>query len=131
MRGASDSSVSRPRGTDNDRTVRRSIDIAAAFDAEERPTRPAVRELVPLDAVPILAHQRSDIPWADLSELATQLLLRIDGHSRAMEIVTGNTGTPGACASELAVLARLGLVRLLSTVVDDGELPLEIDLTML
>jgi hypothetical protein len=128
--------VSRPRATDTDRTVRRRIDIAAAFGAEEHPTRPAVqmpavRMLVPLDAVPVLAHQRADVPWDDLSELATQLLLRVDGRARAMEIVTGNTGNPGECASELAALARRGLLRLLSPIPDDGSLPLEIDLTML
>jgi hypothetical protein len=48
-----------------------------------------------------------------------------------MEIVTGNKGNPGECASELAALARRGLLRLLSPIPDDGSLPLEIDLTML
>jgi hypothetical protein len=128
---ASKSVVSRPRATDHDRTVRRRIDVAAAFGAEERPTRPAVRMLVPLDAVPVLAHQRADVPWDDLSALATQLLLRVDGRARAMEIVTGNAGDPGECASELAALARRGLVRLLAPIPDDGLLPLEIDLTLL
>jgi hypothetical protein len=123
--------VSRPRATDSDRTVRRHVDIAAAFDAEERPTRPAVRELIPLDAVPVLALGRSDVRWRDVSELATQLLLRIDGSARAMEIVTGNTGTPRECASELAALARRGLVRLRPPIPEDNALPLEIDLTML
>jgi hypothetical protein len=123
--------VSRRRATDQDRTVPRRIDIAAAFGAEERPTRPAVRELVPLDAVPVLAYQRADVPWDDLSALATQLLLRVDGRARAMEIVTGNTGNPGECASELAALARRGVLRLLPPVPDDGSFPLEIDLTML
>ena len=123
--------VSRPRATDSDRTVRRHIDVDAAFDAEENPTRPAVRELVPLDAVPILVQRRSDAPSGDLSTLATQLLRRVDGRARAMEIVTGNTRNPRECASELAVLARRGFVRLLPTIPDDGGIPLEIDLSML
>lgn len=123
--------MSRPRATDIDRTVRRRIDVAAAFGAEERPTRPAVRALVPLDAVPVLAFPRSEIPWDELSELATQLLLRIDGRARAMQIVTGNTESPGACASELAALARSGIVRLASAIPDDGVVPIEIDLTAL
>lgn len=120
--------MSRPRTTDSDRTVRRHIDVAAAFEAEERPTRPAVRALVPLDAVPVLADRRSD---AGLSDLALQLLRRVDGRARAMEIVTGNTGTPGQCASELASLARLGFVRLLPPILDDSTLPLEVDLSLL
>ena len=122
------SAVSRPRATDNDRTVRRHVDIAAAFDAEERPTRPAVRALVPLDAVPVLADLSSDV---DLSDLAKQLLRRVNGRAPTMEIVTGNTASPGQCASELAALARIGLVRLLPPILDEGALPLEIDLTML
>jgi len=110
--------------------VPRRIDIAAAFGAEERPTRPAVRELVPLDAVPVLAYQRADVPWDDLSALATQLLLRVDGGPRDGDR-DGNTGNPGECASELAALARRGVLRLLPPVPDDGSFPLEIDLTML
>jgi hypothetical protein len=123
--------VSRSRITDTDRTLRRHIDIAAAFEAAEPPSRPAVRELVPLDAVPVLACGRSEVPWEDLSTLGRQLLLRVDGRARAMSIVTGNARTPRACASELAALARRGLLRLRSTASDDVALPLEIDLTTL
>lgn len=123
-------SVSRPRATDSDRTVRRRIDIAAAFEEKEHPTRPAVRELVPLDAVLVLACGRSELPWNDLSALARQLLLRVDGHARAMSIVTSDAWTPAACAAELAALARRGLVRLRSPVSDDA-VPLGIDLSLL
>ncbi|HEY3820242.1 MAG TPA: hypothetical protein VGL81_23920 [Polyangiaceae bacterium] len=123
--------MSRPRSTDSDRTVRRRIDIAAAFEAEERPTRAAVRELVPLDAVPVLADRRAEDPRNDLSALATQLLGRVDGRARAMEIVTGNSGSPRECASELAALARRGILRLLPAIPADEAIPLEIDLTML
>ncbi|HEY6458804.1 MAG TPA: hypothetical protein VIY73_01600, partial [Polyangiaceae bacterium] len=61
--------------------------------------------LVPLDAVPILALGRSDLPWGDLDELSAQLLLRVDGKTRAMHLVTGNARPPGECARELAALA--------------------------
>ena len=106
--------------------------MKAAFAAEENPTRPAVRELVPLDAVPVLARSAAELPWAELGELAAQLLLRVDGRTRAMQLVTGNAGTPRECARELAVLARRGLVRLLSPATDAADgMPLEIDLTML
>jgi hypothetical protein len=118
--------------------VRRYIDVAAAFAATESPTRPAVRELVPLDAVPVLALQRADLPWDELGELATQLLLRIDGRSSAMEIVTGHAFAPRECASELAALTRRGLLRLLPVVAPSVQRTearevdrLEIDLTAL
>ncbi|HEX3343793.1 MAG TPA: hypothetical protein VHS09_04435 [Polyangiaceae bacterium] len=123
--------MSRPRATDHDRTVRRSIDVAAAFGSDEHPTRPAVSPLVPLDAVPVLAGSRTEVPWEDLSALATQLLRRVDGRARAMEIVTGNAGNPRECASELAALARRGLLRLLPGIPDEVGIPLEIDLSML
>ncbi len=90
-----------------------------------------MRELVPLDAVLELACGRADVPWDDLSTLGRQLLLRVDGRARAMSIVTDGAGTPAACAAELATLARRGLVRLRSSVADDAEFPLEIDLSML
>jgi hypothetical protein len=125
--------VARKRQTDADRTVKKIVDVAAAFSVHEVPTRPAVRELVPLDAVPILALERSDLPWDELTELATQLLLRVDGQARAMDIVSGNAGTPGECASVLAALARRGLLRLKpprDARADEG-VPLEIDLSVL
>jgi hypothetical protein len=48
-----------------------------------------------------------------------------------MEIVTGNSGSPRECASELAALARRGILRLLPAIPADEAIPLEIDLTML
>jgi hypothetical protein len=125
--------VARLRSTDTDRTVRRSIDVKAAFaENADPPTSPAVRELVPLDAVPVLALGRSDLPWEELDELSAQLLLRVDGRTRAMQLVTGNKESPRDCARGLASLARRGLVRLLPPVQDGVEaVPLEIDLTML
>jgi hypothetical protein len=125
--------VGRKRATDTDRTVRRKIDVAAAFAGDDDPpTSPAVRELVPLDAVPVLALGRGDLPWGELDELSAQLLLRVDGKTRAMQLVTGNARTPGECARELAALARRGLLRLLPPVQEGPDgVPLEIDLTML
>lgn len=123
--------VGRDRTRETDQTVKRRIDVKAAFAAEERPTRPAVRELVPLDAVPVLALNPAELPWEELGELAAQILVRVDGRTRAMQLVTGNVGSPGECACELAVLARRGLVRLLPPATDADGMPLEIDLTML
>jgi hypothetical protein len=123
--------VARDRTTDTDQTVKRRIDVKEAFAAEEKPTRPAVRALVPLDAVPVLALQRAEVPWSEIGELAAQLLERVDGRTCAMQLVTGNAGSPGECASELAALARRGLVRLLPSVTGPEAVPVEIDLTML
>lgn len=125
--------MSRPRGTDSDRTVRRTVDVAAAFATHEHPTRPAVRpvrELVPLDAVPALTRHRSEVPWSDLGALATEVLLRVNGRTSAMEIVRGNQASPRDCASALASLALRGFVRLLPPSRDDGSIPLDIDLSM-
>jgi hypothetical protein len=128
--------MARVRGGEIDRTVRRRVDVARAFDEteEETPTKPTVidvallREggapplalgdesvypLVPLDAVPVLAVPRTSIPWADLGDLATQLMLRVDGETCTMRLVTGTLATPNEGARELGVLARRGLVRLL------------------
>jgi hypothetical protein len=71
-----------------------------------------VPSMVPLDVVPALAVPRAEVPWKSLGELATQLLLRIDGSSPAMAIVTGLAVPPNEGARELAVLVRSGLVRL-------------------
>jgi hypothetical protein len=71
-----------------------------------------VPSMVPLDVVPVLAIPRADVPWKNLGELATQLLLRIDGSSQAMAIVTGMTVPPIEGARELAALVRRGLLRL-------------------
>lgn len=120
-----------------DQTVRRRVDVERAFaeTADEPPTKPAlvvamipagalerVRPLVPLDAVPVLAVPRTDIPWAELGDLATRLLLRVDGSTCAMRIVTGIEATPHECAGVLADLARGGLVRLVLASLDDGPL---------
>jgi hypothetical protein len=104
------------------------IDVAAAFEHNEVPTRPAVREMVPLDAVLVATHRPAEVPWDELSELETQLLLRVEGRVRAMDIVNGNAVTPRECASELAALARRGLLRLEPLVPFEGD-PLEMDLT--
>ncbi len=132
--------VNRPRDSESRKTLKRQIDVAAAFAACDRgfppvdpPTRPAVRELVPLDAVPVLVLERAELPWSDLGQLATELLLRVDGKASAMHLITGNAFPPSDCASELAVLARRGLVRLRSPAdVEADRLSspaLEIDLT--
>jgi len=106
-----DTVLVRTRSRENDITVRRRIDVGKAF-GEETPTRPAVQDSVPLDAVPSLAVPRAQLPWDELSPLATELLLRIDGATRTMVLVTGLKGTPVQGARELAVLVRRGLVRL-------------------
>jgi hypothetical protein len=141
MKPALPSSVGTGFDCDAD-TARRHIDVAAAFAATESPTSP-VRELVPLDAVPVLTVERTALPWDDLGQLATQLLLRVDGRTSAMDIVTGSAFAPRECATELAALMRRGLVRLLpvprsaddEAAVDatapEDDLVLEIDLTAL
>jgi hypothetical protein len=68
--------------------------------------------MVPLDVVPVLAVPRADVPWTDLGELATQLLLRVDGSSQTMSIVTGMSVPPNEGARELASLVRRGLLRI-------------------
>jgi hypothetical protein len=78
--------------------------------------------LVPLDAVPVLAVPRTDVPWDDLGKLATQLLLRLDGSSRTMAIVTGIASPPNEGVRELAALVRRGFVRLESPV---DEIPVD------
>jgi hypothetical protein len=100
----------------------------AAFDDEEPPTTPApwkiralaqrpearddgVTALAPLDAVPILAVPRAELPWDELGQLAIQLLLRVDGVTRAMRIVTGTGAPPSEGARVLGTLAGRGIVR--------------------
>jgi hypothetical protein len=141
-------------------TERRHVDIAAAF-ADEKPTAPRHQEaralaqrpeatgrprrraaardpdgscvaaLVPLDVVPVLAVPRTEIPWDDLGKLATQLLLRLDGTSHTMAIVTGICATPNEGVRELAALVRRGLVRLETppAAIDSHGSPLDLDLS--
>jgi hypothetical protein len=73
---------------------------------------PPVPSLVPLDAVPVLAVPRTEVPWKDLGALATQLLLRLDGCSCTMAIVTAAAAPPRDGVRELAALVSRGLVRL-------------------
>jgi len=88
---------------------------------------PPVRMHVPLDVVPMLAVPRTDLPWTELGELATQLLLRVDGSTCTMEIVTGVAAAPNESARELADLVGRGLVRL---AIPDEVSPPELDLDL-
>ncbi len=99
---------------------------------QESPTRPALHPLVPLDAVPVLAVPRSQLPWDDLGEIATQLLARVDGSAPAMSIVTGATVTPGEAAHELGHLVDRGILRLAaaSVVIDALDPPGELDIDL-
>jgi hypothetical protein len=123
--------MARKRGTDGDRTVKRKVDVAAAFDVDESAGKAAPRAVVPLDAIPVLARTRAEMPWDHLDQLATQMLLRVDGQARAMDILDGNAGTPAECLQVLADLARRGLVHILAPGAGDGAVPLEIDLSKL
>jgi hypothetical protein len=90
---------------------------------------PAVPPLVPLDAVPVLAVARTSVPWDELGVLATQLLLRLDGSSCTMAIVTAVAATPKEGVRELASLVSRGLVRL-STQAEGLPTELELDMTV-
>jgi hypothetical protein len=81
---------------------------SGVFPAEASP----VPSLVPLDAVPVLAVPRTEVPWDRLGPLATQLLLRLDGCSCTMAIVTGIGVPPCDGVRALAGLVSRGLVRL-------------------
>jgi hypothetical protein len=72
----------------------------------------ALVPLAPLDAVPVLAVPREEVPWRELGDLSTQLLLRVDGATCAMDLVTGTDVVPVEGARELASLASRGLLRL-------------------
>jgi hypothetical protein len=152
--------VVRARILDTGVTERRHVDVAAAF-ADEKPTAPRHQEaralsqrpeatgrprrraaagepdgscvaaLVPLDVVPVLAVSRTEVPWDDLGKLATQLLLRLDGSSRTMTIVTGIASTPNEVVRELAALVGRGLVRLETPpdANDSHGSPLDLDLS--
>jgi hypothetical protein len=90
---------------------------------------PSVPSLVPLDAVPVLAVPRTSVPWDDLGALATQLLLRLDGASCTMAIVTAVSATPKEGARELASLVSRGLVRL-ATQAEVHPSELELDMSV-
>jgi hypothetical protein len=116
--------VGRERSTDKDKTARRQIDVAKAFAVAENAPR--------LDAVPVLIVPRANVPWSELGELATKLLLRVDGSTTTRDIATG-TGSiapPEECAREMAALAQRGLLELKSTdAAADDEPELDIDLS--
>lgn len=123
--------MARDRDTDADQTVKRRIDVAKAFGdgREETPTRPAVHAQVPLDAVPILALPRGDVPWDSLGEKASQVMLRVDGTTCVMVISTDTGLPPTEVASELASLVTHGLVHLVappSTMEAEAELELDL-----
>ena len=94
------------------------IDIDVVFVDEPKTARALasapVHALAPLDAVPFLAVARELIPWHELDELSTHLLLHVDGEACTMKIVTGTAVTPSEGARILASLARRGLVRLVN-----------------
>ncbi len=106
----------RERDPEKDQTVKVLIDVARAFEEGEKetPTRPAVHAQVPLDAVPILAMPRGDIPWDSLGEKASQVMLRVDGTTCVMVISTDTGLAPADVASELASLVTHGLVHLVA-----------------
>jgi hypothetical protein len=66
---------------------------------------------IPLDVVPVLVVPRTEVPWQELSDLAAQLLRRIDGQTHAMSLVTATAAAPNETMRELASLAGRGLVR--------------------
>jgi hypothetical protein len=134
--------VARDRSGNQDRTARRRIDVAKAFREAEgdgraiapdlddidldivfvdepktgrAPATAPVHALAPLDAIPLLAVARELIPWHELDELSTHLLLHVDGEACTMKIVTGTAVTPSEGARILASLAGRGLVRLVRT----------------
>ena len=81
---------------------------------------------------------RAEVPWAELGDLATTLLLRVDGTTStgAIATATGTIATPKECAHELASLAERGILELDATGgaasdADAEELELDIDLSML
>jgi hypothetical protein len=104
------------RDRSEDQTVKRVIDVAKIFGeaGQEIPTKPAVHTQVPLDAVPILALPRAEVPWDSLGQMASQVMLRIDGTSCVMVISTDTGLAPADVANELASLVTQGLVHLVA-----------------
>jgi hypothetical protein len=118
--------VGRARSTDQDKTTKRQIDVAKAFaDADDAP-----------DAVPVLRVPRAELPWNSLGDLATKLLLRVDGSTTTRQIATaaGTLAPPEACAREMSALARRGLLELKSVrdepAAQGEELELELDIDL-
>jgi hypothetical protein len=108
---------------------------SGVFPAEA--SQSPVPSLVPLDAVPVLAVPREEVPWDDLGPLATQLLVRLDGCACTMAIVTGIGVPPRDGVRALAGLVSRGLVRLMTQA--DAQAPelevgapceLELDMTV-
>jgi hypothetical protein len=108
--------MARDRDPEAEQTVKRIIDVAKAFGEAGRdtPTKPAVHAQVPLDAVPILAVPRGEVPWDSLGQKASQVMLRVDGTSCVMVISTDTGLTPTEVASELASLVTHGFVHLVA-----------------
>jgi hypothetical protein len=104
------------RDRSEDQTVRRVIDVAEIFKkaGEKLPTKPAVHTQVPLDAVPILALPRAEVPWDSLGQRASQVMLRIDGTTCVMVMSTDIGLSPTEVADELASLVTQGLVHLVA-----------------
>ncbi len=100
-----------------DRTVKRKIDVERAFREAEEPTAPGVVTTVPLDAVPLLARAREELPLSQLGRVAAQILDDIDGNRDAMSLATLRDVPPVKCARELASLIARGFVRLAPVVV--------------
>lgn len=105
--------MARDRSGDADRTQRRRIDVDKAFrDARSEEARGEVAAVLPADAIPVLAVPRAEIPWPQLDELSTKLLLRIDGATSCVDLVDASDASPDRAAQALASLAQRGLVRL-------------------
>lgn len=119
--------MARERSRDTDQTVKRRIDVAKVFGAEDIPTRPAVHAQVPLDAVPIMAIPRGEVPWGELNPKASQVMLRVDGTTCVMVISTDTGLSPSDVASELAFLATHGLVHLIAPPDAGPELTIEVE----
>lgn len=124
--------MARDRSRDTDQTVKRRIDVARAFGhtGDEPPTRPAVHAQVPLDAVPILAVPRGDVPWDSLRPTASQVMLRVDGTTCVMVIATDTALAPADVVSELAFLVTQGLVHLIAPPSSEAQPPLELELDL-
>jgi hypothetical protein len=120
--------MARDSDRDADQTVKRTIDVAKAFGdvGEERPTKPAVHVQVPLDAVPMLAVPRDEIPWDSLGQKTSQVMLRVDGTTCVMVISTDTGLPPADVASELASLVTHGFVHLVAPPSSDADLDLEL-----
>lgn len=105
--------MARDRSGNADRTLRLQIDVDKAFrDARTEEARGEVAAVLPPDATPVLAVPRAEIPWQQLDELSTKLLLRIDGTTSCVDLVDASDASPDQAAQALASLAQRGLVRL-------------------